>query len=363
MHELDLQALLRDNPELLEPLGVDLKFLPVGWETSLGSGAVDLVFLDSEGYITLVETKLRANDEIRRKVVGQLLEYAAYAAEWDVPDVQQLAESFLQSAFAPTDLRDVGDLAGAMVRRFGWSEEDPAEAQRKVDTVLSKLDASLSAGRMRVICGVDESVETLDRIVAYLSAHSDLKVVLLQVNRFTIDEEEVLVPTFIGAVDAGSPRREVPRTGRLTRDSLLGGFEDDAQRDAAKSLLDIAAKLGATFEFGPSGVSVRARTPAHRQPVTVAWIYAPGKEGWMRTKAVTLGHGLDSGTTDAHLRRTLDEYYERLAALPGSDDASGKGVRARWWSYEASVARAGDLGLELERIITALAGTQPDVSV
>jgi len=42
-----------------------------------GSGLTDLIGLDEDGNISIIETKLASSQEIKRKVIGQILEYAA----------------------------------------------------------------------------------------------------------------------------------------------------------------------------------------------------------------------------------------------------------------------------------------------
>ena len=42
-----------------------------------GTGKADVVIVDASGDITVVECKLAANPEIRRRVVGQLLAYSS----------------------------------------------------------------------------------------------------------------------------------------------------------------------------------------------------------------------------------------------------------------------------------------------
>ena len=43
-----------------------------------GSGSTDIVGADEEGAISILECKLAANPEVKRKVIGQVLEYAAF---------------------------------------------------------------------------------------------------------------------------------------------------------------------------------------------------------------------------------------------------------------------------------------------
>jgi len=53
------------------------KQFAVAREVALDAGYVDLLGVTPDGDITLIESKLKANPEIRRHVVGQILAYAA----------------------------------------------------------------------------------------------------------------------------------------------------------------------------------------------------------------------------------------------------------------------------------------------
>src|SRR5438132_11576476 len=85
--EVELQALLSGNPDLIpvdmlddgrRPIRVSVR------EADLpGSGKTDLIGVDEDGNIAIIETKLDSNQEIKRKVIGQILEYAAYL--WKMP--------------------------------------------------------------------------------------------------------------------------------------------------------------------------------------------------------------------------------------------------------------------------------------
>src|SRR5437016_5240435 len=73
--EAELQQFLLKNPDLIpaELLGEDRKSIAV-WISEVGlpgSGTTDLIGIDEDGNIIVIETKLAANAEIKRKVVGQ----------------------------------------------------------------------------------------------------------------------------------------------------------------------------------------------------------------------------------------------------------------------------------------------------
>ncbi len=80
--EAALQNILYQSPEIIpiEKLGEDfLKPKVFIKEAGLpGSGNTDLIGIDEKGGITIVECKLATNIDIRRKVIGQVLEYAAH---------------------------------------------------------------------------------------------------------------------------------------------------------------------------------------------------------------------------------------------------------------------------------------------
>ncbi len=80
--ERELHELLANTPSLVpvDELQVDTSPLVVGVkEFGLpGSGATDKIAFNPDGNIALIECKLASNPEVKRKVIGQILEYGAY---------------------------------------------------------------------------------------------------------------------------------------------------------------------------------------------------------------------------------------------------------------------------------------------
>ena len=85
--EIELQNLLIESPSLIpvDEIREDISsFLIAVDEFGLpGSGNTDVLAFNSEGDIAIVECKLAANPESKRKVVGQILEYGAHLWEMD----------------------------------------------------------------------------------------------------------------------------------------------------------------------------------------------------------------------------------------------------------------------------------------
>ena len=87
-----LQRLLEQYPDLLAGEQIDpddpRRWLLVKREAGIAHDGdkthrwrLDYLFLDQDGVPTLVETKIAANPELRRQVVGQMLDYASNLVE------------------------------------------------------------------------------------------------------------------------------------------------------------------------------------------------------------------------------------------------------------------------------------------
>jgi hypothetical protein len=181
-NEKELQDLLKASSNLLpdtEPSAVVEEF----WIPGVGS--VDLVAVDAHGQLTLVECKLKANSEIRRAVVGQILAYAGGLWRMSYDD---FAAGFAARAGQP--------LERAVAKAVG-DELDEAEFRRVVRQ-------NLAAGGFRLIIAVDAITEELKRIVEYLNGHTSGSVQVLALELvYTRDGDvEVLAPTVYGQESA-----------------------------------------------------------------------------------------------------------------------------------------------------------------
>ncbi len=95
-----LQDLLWHYPSLLPVAEIEPVFdglFPVARELRMDCGPIDLLFVNSDGMITIVETKLWRNPEARRKVVAQIIDYAKDMAKWSYSDVVQAVKASSES--------------------------------------------------------------------------------------------------------------------------------------------------------------------------------------------------------------------------------------------------------------------------
>ena len=79
-----------------------------------GSGSTDVLAFSAQGDIAIVECKLAANPEIKRKVIGQILEYAAYLWKMNYEQVDNRIQQMKGKSLAELVAESI---AG------GWDEE------------------------------------------------------------------------------------------------------------------------------------------------------------------------------------------------------------------------------------------------
>ncbi len=146
-----------------------------------GSGNTDVIALSADGDIAIIECKLATNPESKRKVIGQILEYAAFL--WGMSS-QELDRRVLAKRGLP--------LAGLV--------EAAVAGEWDRTTFQIGLEQSLATGAFILVIVVDEINEELRRIIMYINecSKSGFTLHALEVRRFQSAGVEVLVPHLHG---------------------------------------------------------------------------------------------------------------------------------------------------------------------
>jgi len=87
-----LQKLLYTHPEALPISEIDQSYLnlvPICREMNTPAGPIDVLYATPEGKLIILEAKLWRNPEARRKVIGQILDYAKELGSWSYEDLQR----------------------------------------------------------------------------------------------------------------------------------------------------------------------------------------------------------------------------------------------------------------------------------
>ena len=300
-NEAELRDLLAETPSLLP--GIDEGPTATAKEMPIpGAGAVDVVIVDANGDVTVVECKLRANPEIRRRVVGQLLAYAS--ALW------QMSFADFDDAFRRSEVKQ--SLSGLL----HGNDLDEEQFRRAVED-------NLTSGRFRLIIAVDEITGELKRTVSYLNSHTttDLELLALEMRRVADEGVELLLPATYGEESADTK----PPGGRSDEETVIAAVQDtfrDRPEEDSKAaermlaLMRFMQEQGARMRFGKrSAASVMAWLgEAVGNPVVVR--FSP------RSFSVEFVFMRDAGRSERELRRFADHlrkipdlarYYEGLA--------------------------------------------------
>lgn len=178
--EKELQKIIETNPNLLlresdvdagNELFLVRRELPLpGTLLETTDLRLDHFMVDKFGVPVLVEVKLMSNPEIRREVVGQMMEYAARISHYDSAELQEL--------FAKRT-----------------NKEAPVEDSRKFWGTVS---SNLRAGRMRLVFASDEIpnalkliIEMLDRTMRFIDVYG------VEIKKHADDGQEFLSTSFV----------------------------------------------------------------------------------------------------------------------------------------------------------------------
>ena len=351
--EDELQALIAEHPELLDGEqirpGNARRWILITREKGIAASsgaaarwAVDYLIIDQDAVPTLVELKRGSSPEIRRTIVGQLLEYAAHASQtWTAEELRGAFERQVDEQG-----RDARDELAVLLQTDG--EPD-------VDGFWEDVSTNLAAKRLRLLFVADDIPDPLAQVVTFLNEQMPgIEVLAVEVKRFRAKSAQTLVPRVIGRTSAAPTRG---RSGqRLTRESFLDGFDDEDVRRVAARLLDAALQSGSEFYYGPSyGMSIRARCSAWRQPITIAWLYSLTGKGWMRTRDFSFGASVLEYELPEELRTMLERWADGFSTDSFTEDVSSKGVKAWAVRHNAAVQNQDLLVERLRTIFLELA--------
>ena len=305
--------------------------------------SVDVLLIDQDAVPTLIEAKRGSNTQLRREVVGQLLEYAANASH---VRVDGLREAFQKQGDWESQFRELL----------------PSEEEPDVDAFWEDVETNLRASNLRLLIVADAIPPELARIVEFLNEQMRVELLAVEIKRYASNAGETFVPAVIGNL-AAPPSKASKKRG--TYKTLPAAFSDPAQRAAAQRLLDAAVEAGATLQSFGSGVNIRARVRG--QQYTVAWLLAPDapESSWLPVREFAFG----AGTTDARqssslvkVSSDLREILEQWAGEFAGDGFSSKdsrtlnteGFEAWCVAYDDAVKHIDVLVERLERVLAKL---------
>ena len=175
-----LQQKIHENPALIpvgeiDPIFGDL--IPVCQELTSSVGRLDNLYVNELGLLTLVECKLWRNPEARRKVVGQILDYAQEFSRMDYDDL--IGRINARTGLTGNSLYDI-----VSERVEGISEK----------SFVDSVTRNLAKGRFLLLIVGDGIHENVENIASYLQQYAQLNFTLALVEQaiYTLDHGEQL---------------------------------------------------------------------------------------------------------------------------------------------------------------------------
>lgn len=327
-NEAELQSLLETTPEAIPLQEADQEAAPltmIGREVGVESGAMDLLYVDASGLLTVVETKLVASPEARRQVVAQVLEYASQMAKWEPEDVERLASKYLQGGDLYTRLAECQDQATG--ERGQFRPEEFRDALRQ----------NLRAGRIRMVIAVDGENETLRDLVTFVNSHSTFDVLLLELAAYSDTPDglpQFLVPSLYGYAQ---------KTGLVPPEQLFlaRARESHAPLEPMTQLLQFAKEKADRVWWGRGKVypsfTFHSFAPDGR-PVSLFSVYSNGE--------MTLNFGWMVERVPEQVYR---HYKEALRAVPGLQFSDA----ARWPSFSVSMLAGPEAMAKFKQAVAA----------
>lgn len=358
-NEDELQALVASYPELLdgEQMRPDdpRRWIIITREKGISERpdenarwSLDHLIIDQNAVPTLVEVKRGSNPEIRRAIVGQMLEYAAHAAHtWTADELRQTFESASKEPGLDPNTR---------LTELLQTDEEP-----DVDAFWENVATNLAARRLRLLFVSDEIPDSLARVVEFLNEQMlNIEVLAVEIKQFPGESLQTLVPRVIGRTAAASGRTSGGTKSRrkLNRETFFEELPNEKARRVAEKLLDAAHASGASLSWRANSVTIRILCSIFQYPVTVAWLHTKPEERMMPFyfRDITFGAAIFEGYGELprKLRDCLDKWVNEFTQDAFIEDISGDGTKAWAVRYDDAAPHIELLTERLEKIISEL---------
>lgn len=282
--------------------------------------SADHLFVDQDAVPTIVEVKRGENTEIRRTIVGQMLDYVAHASIfWDAATLEErFIETCEELGVSPNEtlaeLTDEDDTAGF------WET----------------VERNLRSKQIRLLFVADDVPSELKRVVEFLNeAMEPVQVLAIEVVQYASEDETVFVPRLYGQTEeakaGSSSTTSTSRTGSEfveTEEELYADL-DEKRRDGNISeavhrtfvdLYEFATELGDDVDIGGAkNANFKLKVDAHqgeyggRASVFTASI-SDGLKIWPANRAYK---GENDGSTVSWEFAAYERYADGFRSLQG----------------------------------------------
>ena len=293
-----------------------------------------------------MEVKLRDNSEVRRKVVGQMLDYAAHAKHWTA---EALRERFEERS----------ENHDAELRKLLSFEEGGDDWETRRTHFWEDVGTNLAAKNLRLLFVADAIPDTLASVVEFLNEQMRIEVLAVEVKQFrSRSGGQTLVPRIYGLTAAlpGQARGAARERSPITIDEFLRQLPDSGVRPAAERLIEVTTKRRGKVVRNDKSLTLRVDVPKEfsNPPITVAWFYpVPDIAFWSATRNFSFGSANYHEWSEP-LRSTMDSWVEQFANDDFGEYATDGNLRVRVLTHDEVVQHQDILEKRLANVIDEL---------
>ncbi|MBI1885960.1 MAG: hypothetical protein HYS09_06570 [Chloroflexi bacterium] len=348
--EFQLQELVKDNPDLLpiEEFGMTGPLMVIGRETTLPSGAVDLVALARSGEILVIEFKTGPQNTDFRSALTQLIDYGSDMWTMSYEDF----ESTVVLRYFGSDRCNESRLRGLRSLEDGARAVWDGISDEEMGSLRDKVSKQLETGAFHYLLVAQRFTSTVERTAQYLnSVVAGPTIYAVELVRFEGDGVSAFESRTVLKPVRG-PRYGASAVSYIDEGKFFEAVADEEYKSTLRELLETCRGLGLRFEWGSAGLSIRVPTPDRPEPLTVAWIFPPGRSGWMGLRDLNMGWERWSADQNPSVQRVLEEYLEPIRALPGAESAKAKNLQGT--VYHLSPENASRNFAQIREILASL---------
>ena len=349
-NEEELRSLVKDNPNLLpvEEFGLNGPLMVVGRETTLASGAVDLICVTASGDLLVIEFKTGPQNSDFRHSLAQLVHYGSdlWNMSYEVFETTVAVRYFGSSSC--NDPLVMGKTSLEQAVRSTW----PELTEEDISLFRDRITRQLAQGAFNYVLVASRFTETVSRTLEYMNACGSVsdffgvELIPFSGPNFTAFESRTIVKP--------SRQSRQSRSGSTDEVALLEQVDDERHRESLQQLLELCRGLGLKIPWGSIGASIRISTPDATEPLSIGWVFPPDVPGWMGLKDLTLGVDTVSATKRPSVRSSIDSYLSSLGRLNGVEAVNVQGLHAFHLSKDALIDLSGEISDILAQLVSSV---------
>jgi hypothetical protein len=321
-NEAWLQELIERNPSIIPSGEVGGEYAPlvcIGREVPVGSGDtqgyIDNLYVTPSGNVVVVETKLFRNQESRRTVVAQIIDYAKELQKWDAEKLDEVASDyFYRTDGQAARIIDVMARLGHLnLSADGQLTDSINQNLRSASFLLFIIGDGIRSSVQQLADFLNENASmSFNLALAELEVYQHDEGVIVIPNlltKTTVIERSVVsfgLSSFSGQINsAAQDQKQYVRKPILSRREFIDIFADNGGYDpdqVTELIADIESLDGLSVAIAPTELTIR---------------FSPGGD----SSCALLTFGISSGHADLYVMpERIKKALERYGQFPFGAD-------------------------------------------